>query len=158
MRISELSAQLGVPVSTVRYYERIGLLGAPARTASGYRDYDEESTTRLLFVTRARGLGLSCDQVADLLPVWAGADCTSAREQVAQLIDQKLAEVATRIADLTAFSQQLTEARSALDARDAVACNPELDCCVPSTPTTTIGIEPEGRHTRLRLIADTGRG
>jgi DNA-binding transcriptional MerR regulator len=65
VRISELADRVGVPTSTVRYYERIGLLYAPARTGSGYRAYDEDSATRLLFVTRARRLGLSCDQIAE---------------------------------------------------------------------------------------------
>ena len=50
-------------------------MAAPARTGSGYRDYDEDSATRLLFVSRARRLGLSCEQIAELLPVWGGADC-----------------------------------------------------------------------------------
>jgi DNA-binding transcriptional MerR regulator len=65
VRISELADRVGVPTSTVRYYERIGLLYAPARTGSGYGAYDEDSATRLLFVTRARRLGLSCDQIAE---------------------------------------------------------------------------------------------
>ena len=60
MRISELAEHVGVPTSTVRYYERVGLLGAPGRTGSGYRDYDEDDAARLLFVARARHLGLSC--------------------------------------------------------------------------------------------------
>ena len=46
-----------MPTSTVRYYERIGLLGPPARTGSGYRDYGEDSATLLLFVHRARRMG-----------------------------------------------------------------------------------------------------
>src|SRR6478736_674544 len=54
MRISDLADRVGVPVSTVRYYERIGLMTPPTRTGSGYRDYDEDSATRLLFVSRAR--------------------------------------------------------------------------------------------------------
>jgi DNA-binding transcriptional MerR regulator len=57
MRISELAERVGVPTSTVRYYERIGLLGPPARTGSGYRDYGEDSATLLLFVHRARRMG-----------------------------------------------------------------------------------------------------
>ena len=81
MRISELAVRAGVPVSTVRYYERIGLLQAPERTDSGYRDYDEDSATRLLFVSRARGLGIGCEQIADLLPAWRGSDCGSARDR-----------------------------------------------------------------------------
>ena len=63
MRISELAEHVGVPTSTVRYYERVGLLGAPGRTGSGYRDYDEDDAARLLFVTRARHMGLSCGQI-----------------------------------------------------------------------------------------------
>ena len=63
-----------MPTSTVRYYERIGLLAAPARTTAGYRDYDEDAAARLLFVHRARTMGLSCDQIATLLPGlgWCG--------------------------------------------------------------------------------------
>ena len=45
MRISELADEAGVPVSTIRYYERIGLLAEPARTGSGYREYDNDSAT-----------------------------------------------------------------------------------------------------------------
>ena len=73
MRISELAVRAGVPVSTVRYYERIGLLPTPERTDSGYRDYDEDSATRLLFVSRARGLGIGCDQIVELLSAWRGS-------------------------------------------------------------------------------------
>mgnify|MGYP006176369751 CR=1 FL=1 len=77
VRISELADKVGVPVSTVRYYERIGLLPDPARTGSGYREYDADSATQLLFVTRARKLGLTCEQVIELLPIWGGSNCTS---------------------------------------------------------------------------------
>ena len=76
MRISELADKVGVPVSTVRYYERIGLLAEPARTGSGYREYDDDSATQLLFVTRARKLGLTCEQIVELLPIWGGTNCT----------------------------------------------------------------------------------
>ena len=55
VRISELAESVGVPTSTVRYYERVGLLALPARTPSGYRDYGEDAAARLLFIARARG-------------------------------------------------------------------------------------------------------
>ena len=64
MRISELADHVGVAASTVRYYERVGLLEEPPRTSSGYRDYGEDDAARLLFISRARKLGLSCDQIA----------------------------------------------------------------------------------------------
>lgn len=132
MRISELAEQVGVPTSTVRYYERIGLLGAPERTSGGYRDYDEDAATRLLFVHRARRMGLSCEQVADLLPVWGGADCASARDRVEALIEDKQAEIAARIAELREFAAQLDQVRAEIDASPAPdACRTDLSCCVP---------------------------
>jgi DNA-binding transcriptional MerR regulator len=136
VRISELAERVGVPVSTVRYYERIGLLGAPTRTTSGYRDYDQDAATRLLFVSRARSLGLSCPQIAELLPVWGGADCGNAKDRVVGLIDEKQAQITARIAELTAFAAQLNGVRDELEASTPPsACRDDLSCCVPAAPT-----------------------
>jgi len=134
MRISELAASAGVPTTTVRYYERIGLLGPADRTAAGYRDYDAEAATRLLFVARARRMGLSCEQIADLLPVWGGADCTAAHDRVGRLLAERQGEVAARIAELEEFAAQLAEARAVLDATPPLdCCDDDLTCCVPAT-------------------------
>ena len=83
VRISELAESAGVPASTVRYYERVGLMALPDRTASGYRDYGEDAAARLLFIARARRMGLSCEQITALLPVWAGTNCGAAHDRVA---------------------------------------------------------------------------
>ena len=134
-----------MPVSTVRYYERIGLMGTPARTGSGYRDYDDASATRLLFVSRARRLGLSCEQIAELLPVWGGTDCTSAQDRVARLIDDKRAEIVARIEELTAFAAQLHGVRASLEAAPApAACRTDLNCCVPATTSAFVPVELVG--------------
>lgn len=132
MRISELAEQVGIPTSTVRYYERIGLLGAPSRTASGYRDYDEESATRLLFIARSRRLGLSCEQITDLLPAWDGTNCSTAHARVGVLIEARQAEIAAQVAELRALSKQLDGVRAQLDASPPPnACCSDLSCCVP---------------------------
>lgn len=142
MRISELAARVGVPTSTVRYYERVGLLGQPARTASGYRDYDEDAAARLLFVSRARKMGLSCEQITDLLPVWDGTNCRAAQEQVGQLIDEKRAEIAERVDELQRFAAQLETVRSALEAAPPPpACRTDLSCCVPEAGSAPVPIE-----------------
>ena len=142
MRISELAVRAGVPVSTVRYYERIGLLPTPERTDSGYRDYDEDSATRLLFVSRAHGLGIGCEQIAELLPAWGGSDCGSARDRIVGLIDAKQAEIAARIQELRAFSAQLQTVRESLDAAPVPAsCRTDLSCCVPSTGSDFVPVE-----------------
>src|SRR5262249_14510581 len=93
VRIAELAAQVGVPTSTVRYYERVGLLAAPTRTPSGYRDYDDDAASQLLFIARARKMGLSCDQISELLPIWAGTNCGAAHERVSRLIADKQADI-----------------------------------------------------------------
>lgn len=153
MRISELANQVGVPTSTVRYYERIGLLGAPARTASGYRTYDEQSATRLLFVTRARRLGLSCDQITELLPVWGDTNCAAASQRVAGLVDDKKAEVAARIAELQEFSAQLDEVRAVIGSSPSpAACRPDLSCCVPARSSDLIPIELIGTRPHDRRV------
>jgi DNA-binding transcriptional MerR regulator len=147
MRISQLAEEAGVPVSTVRYYERIGLLGSPSRSAAGYRDYDDEASTRLRFIARSRGLGLTCDQVAELLPVWAGVDCSSAHARVSHLIDDKQVEISARIAELTAFAAQLDEAKAALEATPPPqVCCDDLTCCVPSNAVESVPVDLRGRH------------
>jgi len=132
MRISELADQVGIPTSTVRYYERIGLLDSPVRTASGYRDYDADSATRLLFIARSRRLGLSCEQITDLLPAWDGANCKSAHARVGELITERQAEIAGQIKELRALSAQLDGVRAQLDAEPPPReCCSDLSCCVP---------------------------
>jgi len=135
VRISEFADRVGVPVSTVRYYERIGLLAEPGRTASGYREYDNDAATQLLFLTRARKLGLTCDQIIELLPIWGGTNCTSTHDEVVRLIDDKQVEIAARIKELTTFAAQLDSVRTILEASPpAHACRADLMCCVPSAP------------------------
>jgi DNA-binding transcriptional MerR regulator len=140
VRISELADRVGVPSSTVRYYERIGLLGAPERTVSGYRDYDEEEATRLLFVSRARKMGLSCEQIAELIGIWGGVNCAPAHAQVGRLIHDKQAEIAEQIAALQDFAAQLDAVRVDLEASPPPpACESDLSCCVPGGPASPSG-------------------
>ena len=147
MRISHLAEQASVPVSTVRYYERIGLLGPPSRSAAGYRDYDDEASTRLRFIAQSRRLGLTCDQVAELLPVWAGVDCRSAHARVSRLIDDKHAEIAARIAELNAYAAQLDEAKAALESSPPPqVCCDDLTCCVPSGAVESVPVDIGGRQ------------
>ena len=148
MRIAELAAQVGVPTSTVRYYERVGLLASPARTTSGYRDYDEDAAARLLFISRARRMGLSCDQITELLPIWGGVNCGAAHERVTQLIADKKAEIAERIAELETFAAQLDQVRTALEiAPPPATCRTDLTCCVPETGGNgPVAIDLQPRH------------
>jgi hypothetical protein len=77
-------------------------------------------------------MGLGCDQIADLLPVWDGTNCAAAHERVVQLIDGKQADIAERIAEMAAFSAQLGAVRATLEeAPPPPACRTDLSCCMP---------------------------
>ena len=147
VRISELAESAGVPASTVRYYERVGLMALPHRTASGYRDYDQDAAGRLLFITRARRMGLSCEQITALLPVWAGTNCGAAQDRVVQLVEEKQAEIADRVAELQQFSAQLETVRATLEAEAAPqACRADLSCCVPESAGVPVALELRPRR------------
>lgn len=151
MRISELAARVGVPASTVRYYERIGLIASPTRTTAGYRDYDEDAAARLLFVTRARRMGLTCEQIAEVLPIWDGVSCAPARDEVARLVEAKRAEITERIRELQRFTEQLDDVRATLEGSPPpAACLTDLSCCVPETDAPGV--------TSIAFIPTTRRG
>ena len=67
MRIGELAGNLGVTTKSVRFYESIGLMPAPARTPSGYREYDEADEERLRFIKTAQRLGLSLSEIGEII-------------------------------------------------------------------------------------------
>jgi len=147
VRISELAESVGVPTSTVRYYERVGLLAMPDRTTSGYRDYGEDAAARLLFIARARRMGLSCEQVTSLLPGWDTTNCGATQERVTRLIEERQTELADRIAELEQFSAQLDDLRARLEAEAPPrACRADLSCCVPEPKHAPVALELTPGH------------
>ena len=67
LRTGQVAKQTGVNVETLRYYERQGLIDAPPRTASGYREYPAETVSRIRFIRRAKALGFTLQEIGDLL-------------------------------------------------------------------------------------------
>jgi DNA-binding transcriptional MerR regulator len=134
VQIAELARQAGVATSTVRYYERIGLLPEPARTASGYRSYGDDAPARLLFVIRAKHMGLSLEQIAELLPIWDGVNCAATHDEITRLVEEKRTEIVERIEALRHFADQLDDVARALEeSPPPSACLPDLSCCLPET-------------------------
>ncbi len=98
MQIGQLARQAGVPIDTVRYYERNGLLPTPSRRESGYRDYEVRDVSQLRFVRRAKALGFTLNEVRELLALSRrrGEDMAGFRAvATAKLadLDRKLAEL-----------------------------------------------------------------
>lgn len=109
MRIGEVSAATGLDVETVRYYEREGLLRAPARESNGYRRYGREHVERLSFIRHCRSLDVGLHDIKRLLDL---LDDPSARcDDADRLVEQQLARVHARIDSLQALERQLVELR-----------------------------------------------
>lgn len=115
MRISELSRRSGVPASTLRYYEDVGLLPATKRSPAGYRLYDDHARQRLMFIEAGKRLRLSLSSIGDLLTVWESDTCRSVKGQLLPALDDRIAEADSAIADLQMLRDQLVVARSHLD-------------------------------------------
>lgn len=98
MNIGEASKATGVSAKMIRYYEEIGLIPPPARTASGYRAYSESDLHRLSFVRSARDLGFSVKEIGELLSLWSDRSRQSADvKRIAQMhigaLEQKITEL-----------------------------------------------------------------
>lgn len=105
--IGELARATGTKVETIRWYERIGLLAAPARTGGNYRAYGRSHLERLSFVRRARDLGFSLDHVRELLRFSDQQDRPC--EEIDLIARSHLAEVERKVADLTALGHELRQ-------------------------------------------------
>ncbi|RHW21011.1 Cd(II)/Pb(II)-responsive transcriptional regulator [Pseudomonas jilinensis] len=109
MKIGELARHTGCPVETIRYYEREGLLPAPARSASNYRLYGQAHVERLGFIRHCRVLDMSHEEIRQLLAL--RDDPQSPCDSVNDLIDAHIGHVETQMASLQALHQQLVELR-----------------------------------------------
>ncbi|MEJ8857143.1 Cu(I)-responsive transcriptional regulator [Variovorax robiniae] len=104
--IGEAARQSGVSARMVRHYEGLGLLPAVDRTDSGYRQYSEADIHTLRFVKRARDLGFSMSEIAELAGLWHNRRRTSA--SVKTIAQRHLAELDQRIAAMQAMRKTLT--------------------------------------------------
>jgi len=120
--IGALSRETGVKVPTIRYYEQIGLIDAPARTAGNQRRYSRGHAERLRFIRHARELGLPLEGIRDLIALSGSPDRSCAEAD--RVVEQQLAALRARIAKLQSLEREL--------ARIAEGCQAERvrDCYV----------------------------
>lgn len=105
MKIGELGQATATKVETVRYYEKIGLLPPPARTAANYRAYGADHLARLSFIRRARDLGFTLEAVRELLTL--ADDKAQSCEAVDVIARAHLTEIDRKVADLQALRAEL---------------------------------------------------
>jgi DNA-binding transcriptional MerR regulator len=111
VKIGEVATQAGVSVDTVRFYERVGVLPLPERTASGYRDYAAGTVERIRLTRQLQATGFTLAEAVDALAAHdaGGATCESERWR----LDAALARVDAKRAELDALRQRIVDARAA---------------------------------------------
>ncbi len=105
MNIGQLARQAGVPIDTVRYYERQQLLPTAQRSPAGYRIFDQGALQRLRFIRRAKALGFTLEEIAGLLALSARSD---------QDMSDVRSAAAARLADVDQRLRELQRMRGAL--------------------------------------------
>lgn len=107
MTIGTLSRRSGCSIDTIRYYERIGLLPAVGRSAGGHRLYGSEHDRRLRFIRRSRELGLSLDQVRQMLGRIGRDSCGC--DDMRVLLVERAGEVRRKLAELRQLDRSLVK-------------------------------------------------
>ena len=135
--IGDLAKATGTKVVTVRYYEQIGLLPAPSRTAGNYRTYSNEHMRRLRFIRRCRDLGFTLDQIRDLLRL------SSRKEEECVEVDritaQHLIEIEQKMSDLKRLAKELRRLNNCCQGKGIIADCRIIEALSPSTETSHKG-------------------
>ncbi len=122
MRIGRLAKHAKVNVETIRYYERRGLVPAPARTRSGYRDYPDCAVHRIVFIKQARELGFTLREIGELFE--RVADGQVSTHLVRGMVQAKAEAVRERVLELTTLLESLEELH-------ASCCRPSAGASIP---------------------------
>ena len=126
MRIGDLAERSGVTAKTVRYYEEIGLVEPPARTPSGYRDYEPAALERLAFIRAAQAIGLTLGEIRSIIAL--REDGQTPCGHVLELLRQRADELDRRIAELRSLRGDLLHLVARADGLDPADCAPDRVC------------------------------
>jgi DNA-binding transcriptional MerR regulator len=113
-RISELAQRVGLPASTLRFYEQAGLVPA-RRSDSGYRLFDDQAVDRIQIIATGKRLGLSLVEIRDLLEAWESGPCRDVRQRLRPMVANHIAEAGQRVAEISRLTDRLRTAASVID-------------------------------------------
>ncbi|MCK5858064.1 MAG: MerR family transcriptional regulator [Abyssibacter sp.] len=126
LQLGQAASETGIPVETIRYYERVGLV-TPHRKGSGnYRLFDDEVISRLVFVRNAKALGFSLSQIRSLLKVQDADN----RAEIKSIAASHLVDVEKRIGALMAIGKALTDAVNECDGKGGIDGCPIIEAIV----------------------------
>ncbi|QPM90524.1 MerR family transcriptional regulator [Pseudooceanicola algae] len=123
LKIGDLARKTGTKVVTIRYYEKIGLLPEPQRSAGNYRAYTGDDLDRLHFIRRCRALGFPLDQIRALLDL--SSEGAQPCDDVDRMAAAHLARIEQKIADLTRLAQQLRSISASCQGGGTIS-----NCCI----------------------------
>ncbi len=137
MRIGEVAERAGVTTKTLRYYESIGLLPEPDRTASGYRSYTTDTLERVRFIRDAQATGLSLAEIESILELKSHGERSC--EHTRALLHRQIDEIDAQIERLRSARRELTHLVERADDSDPSDCVDEHRCQVIEARSTGRG-------------------
>jgi DNA-binding transcriptional MerR regulator len=142
-QIAEVAERSGFTPATLRYYEDLGLLAPASRTEAGYRLYDDTSLERLRFIARAKQLGCSLDEIAELVTAWDGGRCATVQERLRTTVDAKISAAHAQIAELTTLAADLQRAAVTLSRQPVDGpCDDTCGCTTDTEPPSVTASVP----------------
>lgn len=139
LRVSQLARRAGVAPSTVRSYERAGVLPRARRAENGYRVFDDSAVDRLRLVARAKNIGMSLEDIASLAAEWTDGDCRSIQAHIRQFLTERIGRLREQRVELDRFDNRLRASLCRLPADPGPAsctagcgCDAALDAGPPA--------------------------
>ena len=130
-KIKEIADRSGFTATTVRYYEEIGLLPEATRNHAGYRLFDESTLDRLAFISRAKDLGCTLQEIEGLTLAWSGGRCGPIQEQLRTVVAEKLEAAQRQMVELATLTNELHVAADQLERhRPDGPCDDRCGCAV----------------------------
>jgi MerR family transcriptional regulator, copper efflux regulator len=150
-QIAEVAQRSGFTPATLRYYDDIGLVAPAGRTEAGYRIYDETSLERLRFIARAKQLGCSLEEIAELATVWDGGRCASVQQRLRDTVEAKITDARRQIAELSGLTADLRRAAAALSAQPVEGPCDDTCGCTTDTGAATPTAVPLGAEADVAI-------
>ena len=136
LTVGQLARATGVPAKTIRYYEQVGVLPVPRRSDAGYRHYSRHDVHRLLFIRRARALGLSLANLKALTAELDSGECLTMRPRLHALVTEQWRTVQQQIAEFQVLERQLAQVLQRLQTPAAASHADGCQCLDSDTPET----------------------
>ena len=154
-RIAEVARLTGFSAATLRYYEGIGVMPPARRTEAGYRVYDDRAVERLAFVARAKQLGCSLPEIAELARAWDADECRPVQHRLRALVEARIAVSRRQTAELVRFTEVLQATAASLAGEPVDGpCTADCGCGPAGDVPIACSLEPEEMPGRLQEWRD----